>query len=97
MSKIEIVSHVYVPYLEVSSPISSLYIAVPSGSPTGVIVEALSSTSVLIKWSPPEILLRNGVITKYNLNIVFASNNTFQSYSVPPAILAFRIEGIYDT
>jgi receptor-type tyrosine-protein phosphatase Q len=66
----------------------------PSGSPTGVIIEALSSTSVLIKWGPPEIHLRNGVITKYNLSIVFASNNTFQSYSVPAAVLAFPIEGV---
>ena len=84
----------YVPYLEVSFPISSLYIVAPSGSPTGVIIEALSSTSVLITWGPPEILLRNGVITKYNLSIVFASNNTFQSYSVPAAVLAFLIEGV---
>ena len=57
-------------------------------------IEVLSSTSVLIKWSPPELLLRNGVIAKYNLNIVFASNNTFKSYSVPAVVLEFPIEGM---
>ena len=74
-------------------PIPSLKIAAPSGTPTDVTIQVLSSTSVLIKWSPPELLLRNGVITKYNLSIVFASNNTFQSYSVPAVVLEFLIEG----
>ena len=71
----------------------SLNNAAPTGSPTGVLIEILSSTSILIKWGPPELLLRNGVITKYNLSIVFASNNTFQSYSVPAPIHQFPIEG----
>ena len=37
----------------------------PSGSPRNVKALAMSSTSILVKWNPPNELDRNGVITKY--------------------------------
>ena len=56
-------------------------------------IETQSSTSVLIKWEPPELTSRNGVITKYNLIVTFVSNSTAQKYSVPANVLSIRIEG----
>lgn len=57
-------------------------------------IEVLSSTSVIIKWETPELLLRNGIITKYHLRVTLASNNTVQSYTVPATVLSVPIEGI---
>ena len=68
--------------------------AAPAGSPTNVVIEVLSSTSVIIKWEPPELLLRNGIIIKYHLTVTFASNNTVHKYPVPATVLSVPIEGI---
>ena len=65
----------------------------PTGSPTNVMLEALSSTSVLIQWQPPEPLLRNGVITKYTLIVNFVKNETIRTFSVPATTLSLHIEG----
>ena len=70
----------------------SAFIA-PDGSPTNVMIEVLSSTSVLIKWDPPEPLLRNGIITKYSLSVNFVKNETIQRYTVPATTLSVHIEG----
>ena len=74
----------------------SVFIA-PNGSPTNVMIEVLSSTSVVIKWGPPELLLRNGIITKYSLIVNFVKNDTVQRYTVPATTLSVQIEGTYNT
>ena len=70
-------------------------IAAPAGSPTNVKIEVLSSTSVVIRWEPPELILSNGIITNYNLIVMFASNSTAQRYAVPATVLSVPIEGSF--
>ena len=41
---------------------------VPAGPPLNVIPSSLTSTSINVNWDPPDPLLRNGIITKYQLN-----------------------------
>jgi len=74
------------------NPDISTHVA-PSGSPTNVMIEVLSSTSVFIKWQPPEPLLSNGVITKYTLSVHFVKNETIRTFSVPAATLSVHVEG----
>ena len=50
----------------------SCYI-VPNGPPLNVILSSTTSTSINVKWDHPHPLLRNGVITKYQLNYTEAS------------------------
>ena len=56
-------------------------------------IQVQSSTSVIIKWEPPELTAQNGVIIKYNLIVTFAGNSTAQMFSVPPNVLSVPIEG----
>ena len=66
---------------------------VPEGSPTNVAIDVLSSSSVILKWEPPELADRNGIIIKYYINVTFSGNNTVQRYSVPDTSTII-IEGI---
>ena len=67
-------------------------ITVPSGAPTNITVEALSSTSLLITWEPPAPSQRNGVITQYRLLVISDSGET-QVHDVSASILSREIEG----
>ena len=67
-------------------------ITVPSGAPTNVTVEALSSTSLLITWEPPAPSQRNGVITHYRVLVTSDSGDT-QVLDVSASILSREIEG----
>ena len=67
-------------------------ITVPSGAPTNITVEALSSTSFLITWEPPPPSQHNGVITQYRLLVTSDSGET-QVFEVPASILSREIEG----
>ena len=67
-------------------------ITVPSGAPTNITVEALSSTSLLITWEPPPPSQHNGVITQYRLLVTSDSGET-QVFEVPASILSHEIEG----
>ena len=70
-------------------------IAVPAGPPTNVVINVRTSTSVSVKWEPPELTDRNGVIIRYNLIVTFVGNDTVQRYPVPANVLAIPIEGSY--
>jgi hypothetical protein len=90
---------VYQANSEGTSPLSETAIqetpeAAPDGSPQNVMIQIQSSTSVIIKWEPPELTAQNGVITKYNLIVTFVSNRTTQMYSVPANVLSIRVEGV---
>jgi len=39
----------------------------PAGPPQDITVRGMSSTSLLVSWSPPDPELRNGDITGYNV------------------------------
>ena len=67
-------------------------ITVPSGAPTNITVEALSSTSFLITWEPPPPSQHNGVITQYRLLVTSDSGET-QVFEVPASILSREIAG----
>ena len=41
---------------------------VPDGPPLNVILSSPTSTSINVKWDLPHPLLRNGIITKHQLN-----------------------------
>ena len=92
---IHIVGTIMALYINSYNPDISTHVA-PSGSPTNVTIEVLSSTSVFIKWQPPELLLSNGVITKYTLSVHFVKNETTRTFSVPAATLSVHVEGILD-
>ena len=42
---------------------------VPSGTPTNVQVFAISSTSIRLRWDPPQLEDQNGIIQAYNITI----------------------------
>ena len=46
---------------------------VPDGPPLNVILSSPTSTSINVKWDHPDPLLRNGIITKHQLNYTEAS------------------------
>ena len=46
---------------------------VPDGPPLNVILSSPTSTSINVKWNHPDPLLRNGIITKHQLNYTEAS------------------------
>ena len=67
-------------------------ITVPSGAPTNITVESLSSTSLMITWEPPAPSQRNGVITRYRLLVTSDSGET-EVYDVSGSLLSREIEG----
>ena len=69
----------------------------PAGAPEGVVIEVQGATSVVIKWEPPELTLRNGIIIRYNLIVTFVSNSTVQRYSVPDNVLSISVKGMFLT
>ena len=46
---------------------------VPNGPPLNVTLSSTTSTSINVKWDHPDPLLRNGIITKHQLNYTEAS------------------------
>ena len=72
----------------------SLFVA-PSGSPTDVNVTALSSTSLLVIWQPPELLEQNGIITVYQIHVATFGGETLTTYMVSGNTLSFEIGGNY--
>ena len=46
----------------------------PTGPPQDVLAWTLSSTSILVKWSPPFPSEQNGIILKYNVSYRSQSN-----------------------
>ena len=66
--------------------------AVP-GSPQNVVIDVLSSTAVVIKWEPPKLIERNGIITGYNLTVTIAGIISPKQYSVSANVLSITIDG----
>ncbi|XP_025200616.1 Down syndrome cell adhesion molecule-like protein Dscam2 isoform X5 [Melanaphis sacchari] len=48
----------------------------PSGPPARIEVRSLSSTQLLVTWSPPQKEHRNGIVLGYNIGFVEANMNT---------------------
>ena len=45
-----------------------LFVAAPTGSPQGVRASPISSSSVRVYWSPPQLHLQNGPLTGYKIS-----------------------------
>ena len=45
----------------------SVVVVAPSGPPTNLRVTFVNSTSLIAAWSPPELILQNGIIQNYNV------------------------------
>ena len=71
---------------------NSLFVA-PSGPPTDVNVTALSSTSLLVTWQPPELLERNGIITAYQIHVTTFGEETSNIYTVSGNTLSLQVKG----
>lgn len=55
----------------------------PSGPPTNVTVDALSSSSIFITWSPPDQAEQNGIIKHYIVNVTeLQYGDSIEYYSV---------------
>lgn len=54
----------------------------PSGPPDNITATALSSTSMLVSWSPPLQQFRNGPILAYNFTVMEASTDTVVQSSI---------------
>ncbi|XP_035493401.2 protein sidekick-1-like isoform X1 [Scophthalmus maximus] len=61
--------------------------SVPSGSPVNVTAEAVSSTQILLKWSPLPRAQKNGVILGYKVSY------SEKDSEVPPSVLTAAGEG----
>lgn len=58
----------------------------PSATPQGVLVTAISSTSLNVTWSPVPSIHQNGIITQYEVEsnqTEFNEVSTFSTHTVP--------------
>jgi len=65
----------------------------PSGPPINVVATALSATAVMVSWQSPALLDQNGVITSYQVVLVYANNGTRRRTSSVDG-LTVQFEGI---
>ena len=56
-------------------------IPAPSGEPTNVTIQVLSSTSILLKWEPPQFSQQNGVISGYTVLITSLQDGSVQRHT----------------
>ncbi len=56
-------------------------------------VSTLSETSVVVQWSPPELLERNGPIEGYEVTLIY-KNGTRRAYPISGSTFNFQVEGI---
>lgn len=62
----------------------SIFFVEPTGFPTKVRVEAISSTSISISWKPPAVHEWNGVITSYIVIVKSLSKEATLDYEFQP-------------
>ena len=67
----------------------------PSGAPIDVSVSALSESSIVIQWSPPEQFEQNGPIDGYEVILIYG-NRTRKMYRLGSGTFNIQIEGIID-
>ena len=74
-----------------------LPLAVPSGAPTNVSVEVLSSNSIFITWQPPEPSQQNGVINGYTIRLTALQDGSNHVYNLSGTVLlqSHLIEGAH--
>ena len=66
----------------------------PNGPPLNVILSSPTSTSINVKWDHPDPLLRNGIITKHQLNYTEASEPSNWTIMESNESISNLIEGL---
>ena len=67
---------------------------VPDGPPLNVTLSSPTSTSINVKWDHPDPLLRNGIITKHQLNYTEASQPLNWTIMELNESTSYSIEGL---
>lgn len=65
----------------------------PSGPPTSVSATAVSTSSIRVMWSPPELTERNGVIVGYQILLRARGSMEQTFYNVSGNTFNLQIEG----
>ena len=67
---------------------------VPDGPPLNITLSSPTSTSINVKWDHPDPLLRNGIITKHQLNYTEASQPSNWTIVELNESTSYLIEGL---
>lgn len=67
---------------------------VPDGPPLNVMLSSPTSTSINVNWDLPDPLLRNGIITKHQLNYTEVSQPSNWTSIKLNASTSYLIEGL---
>ena len=65
----------------------------PSGTPNTIQITTLSSTSIEVRWLPPDLLDQNGVITGYTVILTNVKSGSTHEYNTSGDITVQHIEG----
>ena len=65
----------------------------PSGAPTNVTRELLPSSSVHVRWQPPQLSERNGIISGYTVQLTALWDESIIVYNLPGTASSHQIEG----
>ena len=66
---------------------------VPTGEPTNVTLEVLSSSSIRIRWQRPPPSEQNGIINGYTIVLTLLMDGNTLIYNVTENTFSHRIEG----
>ena len=67
---------------------------VPSGPPTSVTRELLPSSSVHVRWQPPQLSERNGIISGYTVRLTALQDGSITEYNLQGTASSQQIEGM---
>ena len=65
----------------------------PSGPPNEIQITILSSTSIEVRWLPPDFIDQNGVITGYTVILTNMETGSSHEYSTSDNVRMQHIEG----
>ena len=88
----KMVSVVFCSYMH--SLLIIFYYIVPDGPPLNVILTSPTSTSINVNWDFPNASLRNGIITKHQLNYTEVSQPLNWTTVLLSASTSYLIEGL---
>ena len=65
----------------------------PSGTPNGIYIGVLSSTSIEVQWLPPDFIDQNGIITGYTVILTNMETGASHEYSISGNVTVQHIQG----
>ena len=66
----------------------------PSGTPNGIYIGVLSSTSIEVQWLPPDFIDQNGIITGYTVILTNMESGSSHEYNTSGDVTVQHIRGI---